>query len=110
MMPICQNYPNRGTINSDGKEHAQLPIEGNSGVNDVGTGVNLTVSARSGVRVVGRSQAYALAVLRYLSLRNFFKSMTTHPQLLCVPVEFRFGIAGTSLCKLPPYPSRGVRR
>jgi len=40
--------------------------------------MNLTVSARSGIRAVGMSQADALAMVRCLSRRNFFKSMTTH--------------------------------
>lgn len=42
--------------------------------------MNLTVSARSGIRAVGMSQADALAVVvvRSLSRKNFFKSMTTH--------------------------------
>jgi motility quorum-sensing regulator/GCU-specific mRNA interferase toxin len=40
--------------------------------------MNLTVSARSGIRAVGMAQADALMVVRQLSRRDFCKSMTTH--------------------------------
>ena len=40
--------------------------------------MNLTVSARSGIRDVGMAQADALAVVQALTRKNFYKSMTTH--------------------------------
>jgi len=40
--------------------------------------MNLTVSARSGIRAVGMAQVDALSVVRALSRRDFYKSMTTH--------------------------------
>ncbi|MCX7140765.1 MAG: type II toxin-antitoxin system MqsR family toxin [Proteobacteria bacterium] len=40
--------------------------------------MNLTVSARSGIRAVGMAQVDALTVVRALSRRDFYKSMTTH--------------------------------
>lgn len=40
--------------------------------------MNLTVSARTGVRAVGMVQADALAVVQKLTRKNFYKSMTTH--------------------------------
>lgn len=40
--------------------------------------MNLTVSARSGIRAVGMAQADALMVVRSLTRKNFYKSMTTH--------------------------------
>lgn len=40
--------------------------------------MNLTVSARTGIRACGMAQADALAVVRGLCRKDFFKSMTTH--------------------------------
>ena len=40
--------------------------------------MNLTVSARTGIRAVGMAQADALAVVQRLSRKDFYKSMTTH--------------------------------
>jgi motility quorum-sensing regulator/GCU-specific mRNA interferase toxin len=40
--------------------------------------MNLTVSARSGIRAAGMSQDDALVVVKSLTRRNFYKSMTTH--------------------------------
>jgi motility quorum-sensing regulator / GCU-specific mRNA interferase toxin len=40
--------------------------------------MNLTLSARHGIRAAGMSQADALAVVQKLSTRDFYKSMTTH--------------------------------
>ena len=40
--------------------------------------MNLTLSARSGIRLVGMAQADALAVVQRLSHKDFYKSMTTH--------------------------------
>ena len=40
--------------------------------------MNLTVSARTGIRAVGMAQAEALVVVQELTLKNFYKSMTTH--------------------------------
>lgn len=40
--------------------------------------MNLTVSARTGIRAVGMAQADALAVVQRLTRKNFYKSMTTH--------------------------------
>ncbi|MDR2189374.1 MAG: type II toxin-antitoxin system MqsR family toxin [Azonexus sp.] len=40
--------------------------------------MNLTASARSGIRAVGMAQADALTVVRSLTRRDFYKSMTTH--------------------------------
>lgn len=40
--------------------------------------MNLTVSARTGIRACGMSQLDALAVLRGLRSKHFYKSMTTH--------------------------------
>lgn len=40
--------------------------------------MHLTVSARTGIRVCGMSQLDALAVVRGLRSKNFYKSMTTH--------------------------------
>lgn len=40
--------------------------------------MNLTVSARSGIRAVGMAQADALAVVQGLGGKDFYKSMTTH--------------------------------
>jgi motility quorum-sensing regulator/GCU-specific mRNA interferase toxin len=40
--------------------------------------MNLTVSARSGIRAVGMAQAEALAIVQGLKRKNFYKSMTTH--------------------------------
>lgn len=40
--------------------------------------MNLTVSARSGIRAAGLAQADALAVVQRLTRKNFYKSMTTH--------------------------------
>ena len=40
--------------------------------------MNLTVSARTGIRAVGMAQADALVVVQELTGKNFYKSMTTH--------------------------------
>lgn len=40
--------------------------------------MNLTVSARTGIRAVGMAQADALAAVRGLTRKDFYKSMTTH--------------------------------
>ena len=40
--------------------------------------MNLTVSARTGIRDVGMGQIDALAVVQTLTRKNFYKSMTTH--------------------------------
>ena len=40
--------------------------------------MNLTVSARTGIRAVSMAQADALAVVLELTRNNFYKSMTTH--------------------------------
>lgn len=40
--------------------------------------MNLTVSAKTGIRAAGMAQADALAVVRGLTRKDFFKSMTTH--------------------------------
>jgi motility quorum-sensing regulator/GCU-specific mRNA interferase toxin len=40
--------------------------------------MNLTVSARTGIRDAGMSQTDALAVVQTLTRKHFFKSMTTH--------------------------------
>ncbi|MFA7241447.1 MAG: type II toxin-antitoxin system MqsR family toxin [Sulfuricellaceae bacterium] len=40
--------------------------------------MNLTVSARSGIRAAGMAQADALAVVRRLTRKDFYKSMVTH--------------------------------
>lgn len=40
--------------------------------------MNLTVSAKTGIRAVGMAQAEALAVVQKLTSKNFYKSMTTH--------------------------------
>lgn len=40
--------------------------------------MNLTVSAKSGIRAVGMAQADALAVVQGLTRKDFFKSMTTY--------------------------------
>jgi motility quorum-sensing regulator/GCU-specific mRNA interferase toxin len=40
--------------------------------------MNLTVSARTGIRAVGMAQADALAVVQGLTRKDFYKSMTTH--------------------------------
>ena len=40
--------------------------------------MNLTVSARTGIRAVGMAQADALAVVQRLTRKGFCKSMTTH--------------------------------
>jgi len=40
--------------------------------------MNLTVSARGGIRAAGLSQADALGVVQGLTHRDFYKSMTTH--------------------------------
>ena len=40
--------------------------------------MNLTVSARTGIRAVGMAQADALAVVQRLTRKGFYKSMTTH--------------------------------
>lgn len=40
--------------------------------------MNLTVSARSGIRDVGMAQADALTVVQALTSNDFCKSMTTH--------------------------------
>ena len=40
--------------------------------------MNLTVSARTGIRAVGMAQADALVVVQELTRKNFYKSMTTH--------------------------------
>lgn len=40
--------------------------------------MNLTVSAKIGIRAVGMAQADALAVVQRLTRKNFYKSMTTH--------------------------------
>lgn len=40
--------------------------------------MNLTVSARTGIREVGMAQADALTVVQRLTRKNFYKSMTTH--------------------------------
>ena len=40
--------------------------------------MNLTVSARTGIRAVGMAQADALAVVQRLTRKDFYKSMTTH--------------------------------
>jgi motility quorum-sensing regulator/GCU-specific mRNA interferase toxin len=40
--------------------------------------MNLTFSARTGIRAVGMSQADALTVLQQLTRESFYKSMTTH--------------------------------
>ena len=40
--------------------------------------MNLTVSARAGIRACGMAQLDALAVVQGLRSKNFYKSMTTH--------------------------------
>ena len=40
--------------------------------------MNLTASARIGIRAVGMAQADALAVVQGLSHKDFYKSMSTH--------------------------------
>jgi motility quorum-sensing regulator/GCU-specific mRNA interferase toxin len=40
--------------------------------------MNLTVSARGGIREVGMVLADALAVVQTLTAKDFYKSMTTH--------------------------------
>lgn len=40
--------------------------------------MNLTGSARDGIRKVGMAQADALSVVKKLQRANFYKSMTTH--------------------------------
>jgi len=40
--------------------------------------MNLTVSARTGIRDAGMGQLDALAVVQSLTRKHFFKSMTTH--------------------------------
>ncbi|WP_124950047.1 type II toxin-antitoxin system MqsR family toxin [Sulfuriferula thiophila] len=40
--------------------------------------MNLTVSARGGIRAVGMAQADALAVVQSLTRNDFYKSITTH--------------------------------
>ena len=40
--------------------------------------MNLTISARTGIREVGMAQAEALAVVQGLTRTSFYKSMTTH--------------------------------
>lgn len=40
--------------------------------------MNLTLSARSGIRAVGMAQTDALAVVQGLDHTDFYKSMTTH--------------------------------
>jgi len=40
--------------------------------------MNLTVSARIGIRAVGMAQADGLAVVQRLTRKDFYKSMTTH--------------------------------
>jgi motility quorum-sensing regulator/GCU-specific mRNA interferase toxin len=40
--------------------------------------MNLTVSALTGIRACGMAQLDALAVVRGLHRKNFYKSMTTH--------------------------------
>ena len=40
--------------------------------------MNLTVSAKTGIRAVGMSQSDALATVQELTGKNFYKSMTTH--------------------------------
>ena len=40
--------------------------------------LNLTVSARNGMRAAGMSQADALAAVQRLDRTDFYKSMTTH--------------------------------
>lgn len=40
--------------------------------------INLTVSAKTGIRAAGMAQADALAVVRGLTRKDFFKSMTSH--------------------------------
>jgi len=39
--------------------------------------MNLTISARSGIRTVGMSQENALTVVQALTRKDFYKSMTT---------------------------------
>ncbi len=41
-------------------------------------GMNLTVSARTGIRAAGMGQADALAAVQALTRKHFYKSMTTH--------------------------------
>ena len=40
--------------------------------------MNLTVSARTGIRDAGMGQMDALAVVKTLTRKHFYKSMTTH--------------------------------
>lgn len=40
--------------------------------------MNLTVSARTGIRAVGMAQADALAVVQGMTHKDFYKSMTIH--------------------------------
>jgi motility quorum-sensing regulator/GCU-specific mRNA interferase toxin len=40
--------------------------------------MNLTVSAMTGIRAAGMSQADALAAVQALTRKDFYKSMTTH--------------------------------
>ncbi len=40
--------------------------------------MNLTLSAKTGIRALGLSQAEALKVIQGLTRRDFYKSMTTH--------------------------------
>lgn len=40
--------------------------------------MNLTLSARTGIRAAGMGQVDALAVVQSLGRQNFYKSMTTH--------------------------------
>lgn len=40
--------------------------------------MNLTVTARTGIRAAGMGQADALTAVQNLTRRDFYKSMTTH--------------------------------
>lgn len=40
--------------------------------------MNLTLSAKTGIRAAGMCQADALVIVQELTRNNFFKSMTTH--------------------------------
>ncbi len=40
--------------------------------------LNLTISARTGIRAAGMAQADALAVVQGLTRKDFYKSMTTY--------------------------------
>jgi motility quorum-sensing regulator/GCU-specific mRNA interferase toxin len=73
-----QKFPYKGIIQSMEKSTPQYLLADILVQMQSVPDMNLTLSARSGIRTAGMGQADALAVVRALTRKQFYKSMTTH--------------------------------